>query len=698
MLGDAIGGGAGVNPQGAYGNSWCAYACIRRQALDAAGAPLVALSDPEDPDSLLPVGHPVQQLLARRLDPFDRRELVQWMVTWLLLRGELFLDFDDSDSPAQLIEWRDPLDWHEQVQGSRLIGWVYRHQGETLPRLPQQVVHHKLINPANPWRGQSPLQAAARAHAIETGGDELQRSILRRGGERSMLFEAPSSTTDQQAQMLLSQVRARRHSAYEIARDVLLPNGVKAVDPSFTEDDMRVLEYQGPAADKICAVYGMSKSLLGFEDIDKYATFHGRMRVYWEQQLIPLLQGLETALDRHFVDEALSGSRAYLRFDLRKVRALRDQDSDKFQVAIGAHGAGIPWTVLDERFELGLDVASIPGADQVLVSSTLAPIGMLIDEWENPPEPAPAPPAAPGPVAGAAPAGQDDPEDDEDQGEQKAKAFTPRSAKLTNALILKRQLDPRRQIQRTRLLLGLERELRTSWRKHAGTYQRKAAAAVAGVPADETRIEAALKGALKGYGERAADLCAPIHRRAAAEGVLAITELLEDKITHEDRDLFRKAWTPRGEVVNWIAARRNLIQGMELSLFADLMEHVKTAVLDGAQSADIAMLVRARMQHASVSRAAMIGRTETGSAYNTARFVEMRAQEFEEHMWLTAADELVRGSDSDDPFDHTRCNEEVRKIGETFPCGLTHPMQDGAEAGNVINCRCETVPYVREAR
>ena len=68
--------------------------------------------------------------------------------------------------------------------------------------------------------------------------------------------------------------------------------------------DEFIRRYQG-AVDKVCAVYGMSKSLLGMEDIDKYATFEGRMRIYWLQQLVPLLHGIERAFDRYFAGDLI---------------------------------------------------------------------------------------------------------------------------------------------------------------------------------------------------------------------------------------------------------------------------------------------------------------------------------------------------------------------------------------------------------
>jgi uncharacterized protein with gpF-like domain len=95
-----------------------------------------------------------------------------------------------------------------------------------------------------------------------------------------------------------------------------------------------------------------------------------------------------------------------------------------------------------------------------------------------------------------------------------------------------------------------------------------------------------------------------------------------------------------------------------------------------------------------MNRAVTIARTEIGSAYCVARDAEMRGQGFTKHMWQTASDERVRDGSEPGEFDHSKCDGEVRDVGEAFSCGLAFPMAPGGEAANVINCRCDTIPIV----
>src|SRR6185436_11511892 len=116
------------------------------------------------------------------LDAFAFWEL---LVTWLDLRGECFLiatdalgtvlSLDDlrreSRRSAQAVPHLlvlNPDDFTEIITDHALAGWRYRpcRFAAPLPELtllPNDVIHIKLPNPFNFWRGMSPLSVAALA-------------------------------------------------------------------------------------------------------------------------------------------------------------------------------------------------------------------------------------------------------------------------------------------------------------------------------------------------------------------------------------------------------------------------------------------------------------------------------------------------------------------------------------------------------
>jgi len=89
-----------------------------------------------------------------------------------------------------------------------------------------------------------------------------------------------------------------------------------------------------------------------------------------------------------------------------------------------------------------------------------------------------------------------------------------------------------------------------------------------------------------------------------------------------------------------------------------------------------------------------IARTEVVSAYNFASVESYKQAEIEELEWLTAKDERVR------PEHHDADGQRVA-VGQRFLVGgeyLEHPGDPVGSPGNIINCRCVTVPVVTVKR
>lgn len=662
-----------VNVGAAYENCGTAYSCIRRKALDISSAPLLFLRDPEKADREVEPSHPIRRLWAQPHLQFSREQMVQFFVTFLELRGEAFFVFDDPDRPRQVLPFYDPAWWQfEKGEDDAPVLWRMQHDAQMKTYLPSEVLHHRYICPSDPYRGQSPLKAAANDFAINVGGGTLQRSIIDRGGERSILYSVPSEFTPGQREQAKAALLGRRQRKGEIGRDSLLPTGVTVVDPKFIEDDYDILAAMPRSDEGICNVYGVPASLLSGKD-DNYATFRGRMKVYWSNTLVPTIRGIEGAFDSFFARRF----GVYVRFDLAKVEALKDNLADQVVVAGQLKTAGWPWAAIEERLKIGTPLDLIPEANTVLVSGMLAPADKLIEEWANPVEPAPVvPPVAPPP----APASEPPPDG------KGARS----SVHERNLAIRRRALDPRETIARTRRLAKLERELKSGWRGLVSTYKGKAVRIAESAGTDVARLKHDLAQLVPGFQTAAIDLIQPAHRAAAREGMTSIL-LITGKADWADQQIIREAQIPELSPAarEWIAKRKPLIEGMGPSLFDDVMSAVETAVTDGAEASEVAALVAERFD-VRASRAITIARTEVGTAYNVSRYAEMGEQGFEYHEWMTAEDELVRD-------EHADCDGEVRAMGELFPCGLAYPMEDGGDAANTVNCRCSTLPVEKEA-
>ena len=193
-----------------YSENVIAYACIRRQALDVSGAPLLFLRDPEDAESEVEPSDPVRMLFKRPAGNLTTSQLIQFIVTWTLFRGEAFCFFDDPLRPRLMYAHFDPANVRADVApDGTLIRWHLQRAGSTQPYFPSDVIHHKLVNPADPVRGLSPLKPVLSPEKILRLGDALVASMVERGGPPNV-YETEKEMLPKQQEELLAYLLGRR--------------------------------------------------------------------------------------------------------------------------------------------------------------------------------------------------------------------------------------------------------------------------------------------------------------------------------------------------------------------------------------------------------------------------------------------------------------------------------------------------------
>lgn len=132
--------------------------------------------------------------------------------------------------------------------------------------------------------------------------------------------------------------------------------------------------------------------------------------------------------------------------------------------------------------------------------------------------------------------------------------------------------------------------------------------------------------------------------------------------------------------------RRQEIRGVNERMLTELHESLQEGLAQTESEADLRQRV---LDYFGGERAnaRTVARTETFSAYSGGRFEAMRDAEIATHRWVTARDIKVRDS-------HVSLEGERVLVGAPFSNGLTYPHDPGGAAGEVINCRCVTIPEV----
>lgn len=168
-----------------------------------------------------------------------------------------------------------------------------------------------------------------------------------------------------------------------------------------------------------------------------------------------------------------------------------------------------------------------------------------------------------------------------------------------------------------------------------------------------------------------------IFNSAVDQGLEAEFSEFKDKVLQEFRD---KAYKFSAETVE--------------NIKGDFVSTLQTAYQDDLGIEEASDLLRNNFSSLSDSRVKTIARTEILSSQNKGGMESLRDFLVDYKQWITAEDDRVRGNETDDEYDHVALHGEVVEIDEPFSNGLMHPGDENGDAGQVINCRCTTRPYI----
>ncbi len=131
---------------------------------------------------------------------------------------------------------------------------------------PEQVLHFKIPNPKNPYRGLSKVEVAAEVIDTDNAASEANRQLFERGMINSFMLTTPNKITPEQ----LTQLRSDFESTYQGARNrfkvPIVGGDLKPETIANTNKDMEFIAQQEWLRDKLMSIWGNNKAVLGITD------------------------------------------------------------------------------------------------------------------------------------------------------------------------------------------------------------------------------------------------------------------------------------------------------------------------------------------------------------------------------------------------------------------------------------------------
>jgi len=561
--------------------------------------------------------------------------------TWAkLLEGTfILLELDGGclwwldEDKLKLISIKQTIPLFDPNDQSTLLGWgIFRPGTLTIQEALtfREVIPFVYFNPQMPYRGLSPLHAARLSLEQWFNMAAWNAEFFETGIKSPLAIVYKNRLTPEQEKEIKRKLK-EFYSGVKAGQSALIIDADAEVKPLLSSTkDLDFIDGQKLTREDICAVFGVPPAMVGIYEYANYANSREQRKIFWEQTMIPKLRLIEEMLNAYF---SYVGVEVEFEFDLSKVDALRPDIMKAAQAAKLYFDLGYSKEEVAEILNMpvlagGQETSGEALQEELEQSYTSPPVSKSLSD-----------------------------EDYASILRDYFVAFEAEVSRFYKALLHGTIEELLLQLRRLgELDYGLFIQNSELWHLEAEELSNKQTLfsfyittkeIAYGLIKDFDRVE--YKQFLP---DSLLDTLDPVSYElamAAAKEVAFKTKWTVDKTREALFDL-----------VTAHLHKNNTIMEIRKDVYKILEEKY-------------------------LGRSLTVARTISGTALNTGRYGAFQASGVTHHKWVTSRDLHVRPS-------HAAQHGVIREIGRTFPNGLLHPHDPTGSAGEVINCRCVTVP------
>jgi HK97 family phage portal protein len=526
----------------------------------------------------------------------------------------------------------------------------------------EMVIHFRLVNPNNDYYGLPPVEACSSELALEHYAVKYNINFFKNDATPKSVFESDQNLTEEDVKRISSWWKALHQGVDNAHKIGIVGKGGKINVIGSTMKDMDYNVLRKYEREMIYAIYKVPPAMGGMFDTPYQLNLKDQVRyIFWGQGINPGLAYREEVLNQIFLPR-VNGSNEplLLKYDLNAIEILNESLAEKADTALKLRQTG--WTINELRELTGKE--EVEGGEMIpALQPSFFNLGSL---------------------------GQGEP-----------KHLIP--LKFDSA--------------KMRLLLGRHKELQNGgreirWKRFDELLRREEdffAVRVANYFAEQGKRVLAnydelnpskSKKVKQGPGDlnslfsdadeqkRLEEKVDALLKEVLKSGANQVLSELGVAIDFNLTDPTVRAWLEQkifklaGEITATTREklRQILLEGVDQGLtIAEIRDNIVAIYDDWAIPHKID----------AVSRAEMVARTETHSAYMMGKFSGMvQSNVVEGKEWLSARDDRVRDSHLIDG--------EQRKLYEPFSNGLQFPNDPSGPPEQVINCRCDLLDVLEK--
>ena len=255
--------------------------------------------------------HPVLSIIDQFNETTSRMDGIYLTQSHKKLTGDAFWLLDGSGTNIQNIFLLDPtkvtLQLGDFTKGAKRLVEAYIYQdtvnGKKVKETytPEQIIHFKTPNPANPYRGLGAVEGSAGTIDIDNLTITTTREFFERGAITNFVLETDQKIAPDHEKRLRAKLRSNYTGVKNAFRAMLLTNGIKVKPIQMSNKDMEFLSQLEWYRDKIMVLFGNTKASIGITDDVNRANAEATLAGWKRSTIKPDMASIVNTLNEFFV-------------------------------------------------------------------------------------------------------------------------------------------------------------------------------------------------------------------------------------------------------------------------------------------------------------------------------------------------------------------------------------------------------------
>lgn len=210
-----------------------------------------------------------------------------------------------------------------------IIGYMYvAPDGEEVPLRLEDVIHIKMPNPSDPYRGLGPVQSVLMDIDAARYGTQWNRNFFVNGARPGGIIKVDYRMQDNELQDFIARWQ-RQHRGVANAHRVAVLENAEWVDTKFSMEDMQFVELRNLPRELIREAFAFPKPALGTVDDVNRANAAAGKEMLAEFHIIPRLDRIKDIVDAKLLPQFANGGMYELNYDDPRPVNREDQDRER---------------------------------------------------------------------------------------------------------------------------------------------------------------------------------------------------------------------------------------------------------------------------------------------------------------------------------------------------------------------------------